>query len=95
MAVPLAFQPIRNPDGRYLFYGGIYNNFSTDVMRQEFQPDVIIGVNVEDVALIRTRCLWTTTAHRATWPWAYATASRYLVASSGAPRFIRISISAS
>jgi NTE family protein len=50
MAVPLAFRPIRNPDGRYLFDGGIYNNFPTDVMRQEFSPDVIIGVNVGDVA---------------------------------------------
>ncbi|MVN76629.1 patatin [Hymenobacter sp. HMF4947] len=50
MAVPLAFRPIRNPDGRYLFDGGIYDNFPTNVMRQEFQPDVIIGVNVGDVA---------------------------------------------
>jgi NTE family protein len=50
MAVPLAFRPIRNPDGRYLFDGGIYNNFPTDVMRQEFAPDVIIGVNVGDVS---------------------------------------------
>jgi NTE family protein len=50
MAVPLAFRPIRNPDGRYLFDGGIYNNFPTDVMRREFEPDIIIGVNVGDVA---------------------------------------------
>ncbi|MFD1873629.1 patatin-like phospholipase family protein [Hymenobacter bucti] len=50
MAVPLAFRPIRNPDGRYLFDGGIYNNFPTDVMRREFQPDIIIGVNVGDVS---------------------------------------------
>jgi NTE family protein len=50
MTVPLAFRPIRNPDGRYLFDGGIYNNFPTDVMRKEFAPDVIIGVNVGDVA---------------------------------------------
>ena len=50
MTVPLAFRPIRNPDGRYLFDGGIYNNFPTDVMRNEFAPDVIIGVNVGDVA---------------------------------------------
>ncbi|QDA60301.1 patatin-like phospholipase family protein [Hymenobacter jejuensis] len=50
MAVPLVFRPIRNPDGRYLFDGGIYNNFPTDVMRAEFKPDIIIGVNVGDVA---------------------------------------------
>ncbi|WP_400193061.1 patatin-like phospholipase family protein [Hymenobacter sp. B81] len=50
MAVPLAFRPIRNPDGRYLFDGGIYNNFPVDVMRAEFKPDIVIGVNVGDVA---------------------------------------------
>ena len=50
MAVPLAFRPIRGLDGRYLFDGGVYNNFPTDVMRKEFAPDVIIGVNVGDVA---------------------------------------------
>ncbi|GGK73187.1 patatin [Rufibacter glacialis] len=50
MAVPLAFRPIRQPDGRYLFDGGLFNNFPTDVMRSEFKPDVIIGVNVGDVS---------------------------------------------
>ncbi|MCC2548894.1 patatin-like phospholipase family protein [Hymenobacter sp. BT175] len=50
MAVPLVFRPIRNVDGRYLFDGGIYNNFPTDVMRAEFKPDIMIGVNVGDVA---------------------------------------------
>jgi NTE family protein len=51
MAYPLAFRPIRNLDGRYLFDGAVLNNFPTDVMRQEFKPDIIIGVNVGDVAL--------------------------------------------
>ncbi|QHL88170.1 patatin [Nibribacter ruber] len=50
MAVPLAFRPIRQPDGRYFFDGGLFNNFPTDVMRSEFKPDVIIGVNVGDVS---------------------------------------------
>ncbi|RNI26977.1 patatin-like phospholipase family protein [Rufibacter latericius] len=50
MAVPLAFRPIRQADGRYLFDGGLFNNFPTDVMRSEFKPDVIIGVNVGDVS---------------------------------------------
>ncbi|MBC3539510.1 patatin-like phospholipase family protein [Rufibacter sediminis] len=50
MAVPLAFRPIRQSDGRYLFDGGLFNNFPTDVMRTEFKPDVIIGVNVGDVS---------------------------------------------
>ncbi|SDY20773.1 patatin-like phospholipase family protein [Hymenobacter psychrophilus] len=50
MAFPLAFRPIRQADGRYLFDGAVVDNFPTGVMRQEFQPDVIIGVNVGDVA---------------------------------------------
>ncbi|MCC3156315.1 patatin-like phospholipase family protein [Hymenobacter sp. 15J16-1T3B] len=50
MAYPLAFRPIRQPDGRYLFDGAVVDNFPTGVMRDEFHPDVIIGVNVGDVA---------------------------------------------
>ncbi|QKG57807.1 patatin-like phospholipase family protein [Hymenobacter sp. BRD128] len=50
MAYPLAFRPIRNLDGRYLFDGAVLDNFPTDVMRQDFKPDIIIGVNVGDVA---------------------------------------------
>ncbi|GAA3934025.1 patatin-like phospholipase family protein [Hymenobacter algoricola] len=50
MAFPLAFRPIRGLDGRYLFDGAVVDNFPTGVMRQEFKPDVIIGVNVGDVA---------------------------------------------
>lgn len=50
MAYPLAFRPIRQPDGRYLFDGAVVDNFPTGVMREEFRPDVIIGVNVGDVA---------------------------------------------
>jgi NTE family protein len=45
MAVPLFFRPIKI-DKKYLFDGGIYNNFGVDIMRQEFAPEVIIGVNV-------------------------------------------------
>jgi len=51
MAYPLAFRPIRNLDGRYLFDGAVLNNFPTNVMRQDFKPDIMIGVNVGDVAL--------------------------------------------
>lgn len=43
--VPFFYHPIR-VDGRYMFDGGIYNNFPVDVVRQEFNPDVIIGSNV-------------------------------------------------
>ena len=45
MTVPFVYRPIKIND-RYVFDGGIYNNFSVDVMRKEFKPDVVIGVNV-------------------------------------------------
>jgi NTE family protein len=43
--VPLFYKPIRI-DGKYLFDGGIYNNFAVDVALDTFNPDVIIGSNV-------------------------------------------------
>ena len=43
--VPLFYDPIR-VDGKYLFDGGVYNNFPVDVAQHEFKPDVIIGSNV-------------------------------------------------
>ncbi len=43
--VPFFYNPIR-VDGKYLFDGGVYNNFPVDVMQDTFQPDVIIGTNV-------------------------------------------------
>lgn len=43
--VPFFYRPIKI-DGHYLFDGGIYNNFPVSVAREEFDPDVIIGVNV-------------------------------------------------
>ncbi len=45
MAVPLVYRPVKVND-RYVFDGGIYNNFPIDVMQQDFNPDYIIGVNV-------------------------------------------------
>jgi NTE family protein len=44
-SVPLFYYPIR-VDGKYLFDGGLYNNFPVDVSQREFNPDVLIGVNV-------------------------------------------------
>lgn len=35
-------------NGRLMFDGGLYNNFPTDVMYDEFYPDIIIGVNFTD-----------------------------------------------
>ncbi len=43
--VPLFYNPIR-VDGKFLFDGGVYNNFPVDVAAHEFNPDVIIGSNV-------------------------------------------------
>lgn len=45
MTVPLVYRPIKIQD-KFVFDGGLYNNFSADVMQQEFNPDRIIGVNV-------------------------------------------------
>jgi len=43
--VPFFYSPIR-VEGKYLFDGGVYNNFPVDVAQHEFKPDVIVGVNV-------------------------------------------------
>lgn len=45
MTVPLFYRPIK-VENQYLFDGGVYNNFPVDVAIQEFNPDIIIGVNV-------------------------------------------------
>ncbi len=43
--VPLFYDPIR-VEGKFLFDGGIYNNFPVDVAQKDFNPEVIIGSNV-------------------------------------------------
>ncbi|MCU0418501.1 MAG: patatin-like phospholipase family protein [Cyclobacteriaceae bacterium] len=43
--VPFFYNPIR-VEGKYLFDGGVYNNFPVDVIQQEFEPEVVIGCNV-------------------------------------------------
>lgn len=43
--VPFFYNPIR-VDGKYLFDGGVYNNFPVDIAQKEFAPDIIIGSNV-------------------------------------------------
>lgn len=45
MAFPIVFQPI-DIDGELLYDGGIYDNFPVDVMRTEFSPSIMIGVDV-------------------------------------------------
>jgi NTE family protein len=43
--VPFFYNPIRI-EGKYLYDGGVYNNFPVDVAIKEFNPEVIIGTNV-------------------------------------------------
>lgn len=43
--VPFFYNPIRF-QGKYLFDGGIYDNFPVDVVQSQFHPDVVIGSNV-------------------------------------------------
>lgn len=45
MSFPVVFRPIE-VDGVPLYDGGIYDNFPVDVMRHDFAPSVIIGVDV-------------------------------------------------
>lgn len=45
MSFPVVFQPIKM-DGVLVYDGGIYDNFPVDVMRSEFAPSIMIGVDV-------------------------------------------------
>ena len=45
MSFPFVFKPIEI-DSVLLYDGGIYNNFPIDVMKKDFNPDIIIGSNV-------------------------------------------------
>lgn len=42
MSFPFVFKPIKI-DSVLAYDGGIYNNFPTDIMREDFKPEVIIG----------------------------------------------------
>jgi NTE family protein len=45
VTVPLVYRPVK-VDGRYVFDGGLYDNFPVDVMKKDFAPDYVIGTNV-------------------------------------------------
>lgn len=47
MSFPVVFQPIEM-DGVLVYDGGIYDNFPVDVMREDFAPDMMIGVDVSE-----------------------------------------------
>ncbi len=64
MSYPFYIKPIM-VDGKLLFDGGLYNNFPSNVMYQDFFPDFMIGSNVsgnnpppgEDNILSQIRCM--------------------------------------
>ena len=45
MSFPIVFTPIEM-DSVLVYDGGIYDNFPVDVMRDEFSPDIMVGVDV-------------------------------------------------
>lgn len=45
MSFPVVYHPIEM-NGVLMYDGGIYDNFPVDVMREDFAPDVMIGVDV-------------------------------------------------
>lgn len=45
MSFPLVFQATK-VDGNILYDGGIYDNFPVNVMEQDFNPDIMLGVDV-------------------------------------------------
>lgn len=49
MSFPVVFQPIEI-NGTLLYDGGIYDNFPVDVMRSDFAPSIMIGVDVHGTA---------------------------------------------
>jgi NTE family protein len=49
MTFPLIYKPLEK-DGMLLFDGGIVNNFPTDVMKEDFNPDIIIGHKVSNLS---------------------------------------------
>ncbi len=66
-AFPFYFKPILF-EGKILYDGGMYNNFPSDVLLNDFQPDIIIGVNAagkntpttEDNIISQIRTMMTT-----------------------------------
>ncbi len=66
-AYPFYFKPLLY-DGKLLYDGGMYNNFPAEIALNEFQPDIIIGVNSagsipktsEDNVLSHIRAMMTT-----------------------------------
>lgn len=52
MSFPIVFKPVTH-DGCLLYDGGIFNNFPVDVMKKDFHPDFIIGVDIHSTDTIK------------------------------------------
>lgn len=52
MSFPIVFKPV-TCDGALLYDGGIFNNFPVDVMKKDFNPDIIIGVDIHSTDTIK------------------------------------------
>ena len=50
MTYPFIVKPIKI-DEKLLFDGGLYNNFPVELMKEDFNPDIIIGSNVSSNSL--------------------------------------------
>jgi NTE family protein len=51
MTYPFYMNPIK-VNGSFLYDGGIYNNFPSDIMYNDFLPDIIIGCNLSDTLIL-------------------------------------------
>lgn len=52
MSFPVVFKPVTYK-GSLLYDGGIFNNFPVDVMKKDFNPDIIIGVDIHATDTIK------------------------------------------
>ncbi|MEN8041510.1 MAG: patatin-like phospholipase family protein [Actinomycetota bacterium] len=46
IAIPGILPPVRSPEGHVLVDGGVLNNLPTDVMRERFDPETVIAVDL-------------------------------------------------
>lgn len=52
MSFPIVFKPVTY-DGALLYDGGIFNNFPVDVMKEDFNPDFILGIDIHSTDTIK------------------------------------------
>lgn len=52
MSFPIVFKPVTY-NGSLLYDGGIFNNFPVDVMRKDFDPDIMLGIDIHSTDTIK------------------------------------------